>query len=69
MLNHQIVITDRLVIDQENKVTVLDYKTGVVKEEHRFQLEKYASVLESLKYTVQKKILVYSNESVFIEEF
>ena len=67
--NHQIVIPDRLVIDQENKVTVLDYKTGIAKEEHRFQLEKYASVLESLKYTVQKKILVYSNESVFIEEF
>ena len=69
MSNHQIVIPDRLVIDQENKVTVLDYKTGIAKEEHRFQLEKYASVLESLKYTVQKKILVYSNESVFIEEF
>ena len=51
------------------KVLVLDYKTGIAKEEHRFQLEKYASVLESLKYTVQKKILVYSNESVFIEEF
>ena len=34
-----------------------------------FQLEKYASVLESLKYIVQKKILVYSNETVFIEEF
>ncbi|MDG1423588.1 MAG: PD-(D/E)XK nuclease family protein, partial [Flavobacteriaceae bacterium] len=67
--NHQIVIPDRLVIDQENKVTVLDYKTGIAKEEHRFQLEKYASVLESLQYTVQKKILVYSNESVFIEEF
>ena len=69
VFNHQIVIPDRLVIDKENKVTVLDYKTGIVKEEHRFQLEKYASVLESLQYTVQKKILVYSNESVFIEEF
>jgi RecB family exonuclease len=58
-----------LVIDQEDRATIIDYKTGVVKEEHRFQLEKYARVLESLKYTVQKKILVYSNEKVCIEEF
>ena len=58
-----------MVVDQENKVTIIDYKTGIAKDEHRFQLEKYASVLESLKYIVQKKILVYSNETVFIEEF
>ena len=69
IFNHQIVIPDRLVVDQENKVTIIDYKTGIAKDEHRFQLEKYASVLESLKYIVQKKILVYSNETVFIEEF
>ena len=69
VFNHQIVIPDRLVIDQEDRATIIDYKTGVAKEEHRFQLEKYARVLESLKYTVQKKILVYSNEKVCIEEF
>ncbi len=69
VFNHQIVIPDRLVIDQENKLTILDYKTGSAKEEHRFQLEKYANVLESLQYTVHKKILIYSNETVFIEEF
>ena len=69
VFNHQIVIPDRLVIDQEDRATIIDYKTGVAKEEHRFQLEKYARVLESLKYTIQKKILVYSNEKVCIEEF
>ena len=67
--NHQIVIPDRLVIDKKNKVTIIDYKTGIAKEEHRFQLETYARVLESLKFTVQKKILVYSNEKVYLEEF
>ena len=69
VFNHQIVIPDRLVIDKEDRATIIDYKTGVAKEEHRFQLEKYARVLESLKYTIQKKILVYSNEKVCIEEF
>ena len=69
IFDHQIVIPDRLVIDQENNVTIIDYKTGVAKEEHRFQLEKYANVLESLQYTIQKKVLIYSNESVLVEEF
>jgi ATP-dependent exoDNAse (exonuclease V) beta subunit len=58
-----------LVFDHENKVTIIDYKTGISKEEHRFQLENYARVLESLKYTVLKKVLVYSNETVSVEEF
>ena len=67
--DHQIVIPDRLVFDHENKVTIIDYKTGISKEAHRFQLENYARVLESLKYTVHKKVLVYSNETVSVEEF
>lgn len=67
--DQQIVIPDRLVFDHENKVTIIDYKTGISKEAHRFQLENYARVLESLKYTVLKKVLVYSNETVSVEEF
>jgi RecB family exonuclease len=58
-----------LVFDHENKVTIIDYKTGISKEAHRFLLENYARVLESLKYTVHKKVLVYSNETVSVEEF
>ena len=69
VFNDQIVIPDRLVVDNENRVTILDYKTGIAKEEHRFQLENYAQVLESLNYDVQKKILIYSNENVCVEEF
>ena len=69
VFNDQIVIPDRLVVDNENRVTILDYKTGIAKEEHRFQLENYAHVLESLNYDVQKKILIYSNENVCVEEF
>ena len=69
VFNDQIVIPDRLVVDNENRVTILDYKTGIAKEEHRLQLENYAHVLESLNYDVQKKILIYSNENVCVEEF
>ncbi len=67
--NNQIVIPDRLVFDKEKKVTIIDYKTGVSKKEHHFQLENYGSVLESLNYSVKKKVLIYSNEKISIEEF
>ena len=63
------VIPDRLVFDKNNKVTIIDYKTGISKEEHHYQLENYASVLASLNYLVTKKVLVYINKTISIEEF
>jgi len=67
--NHQIIIPDRLVFDNTKRVTIIDYKTGVSKKEHHFQLEKYAEVLELLGYSVLKKVLIYSNETISVEEF
>ena len=63
------VIPDRLVFDKNNKVTIIDYKTGISREEHHYQLENYASVLASLNYLVSKKVLVYINKTISIEEF
>ena len=67
--NQQIIIPDRLVFHQNNQVSIIDYKTGIPKKEHRFQLENYASVLKSLAYSIQKKVLIYINETISIEEF
>tara|TARA_B110000003_G_scaffold174149_1_gene173756 strand:- start:3666 stop:6788 length:3123 start_codon:yes stop_codon:yes gene_type:complete len=66
--NNQIVIPDRLVFDDQKRVAIIDYKTGVSKEEHYSQLENYGNVLESLSYSVDKKILVYINETISVEE-
>ncbi len=63
------VIPDRLVFDNNNWVTIIDYKTGISKKEHHYQLENYASVLASLNYLVAKKVLVYINKTISIEEF
>ena len=67
--NQQIIIPDRLVFHQNNQVSIIDYKTGIPKKEHRFQLENYASVLKSLEYSIQKKVLIYINEPISIDEF
>jgi len=63
------VIPDRLVFGNNNNVTIIDYKTGISKKEHHYQLENYASVLASLNYLVVKKVLVYINKTISIEEF
>ena len=62
------IIPDRLIINN-NKVTIIDYKTGISDKKHQQQLQKYATTLENLNYTVEKKIVVYINTEIIIEEF
>ena len=37
-------------------------------ETHKRQVEKYAHALKGLNYCVDKKILVYMNDSILVEE-
>jgi ATP-dependent exoDNAse (exonuclease V) beta subunit len=62
-----IMIPDRLVINN-NQVTIIDYKTGNPDKKYHQQLINYASALEKLNYTIIKKILVYINEEIIVEE-
>ncbi len=57
------VIPDRLVI-RENKVWILDYKTGAPDSAHREQINQYALVLESMGYMVQEKALAYLDKPI-----
>ncbi|MFZ2283705.1 MAG: UvrD-helicase domain-containing protein [Lutibacter sp.] len=66
-LDKQILIPDRLIFN-ENKVTVIDYKTGKPDEKHRHQINTYALALENLNYCVEKKLLVYITDEILIEE-
>ncbi|NOR29207.1 MAG: AAA family ATPase [Lutibacter sp.] len=62
-----IIIPDRLVINNKN-VTIIDYKTGNPDKKYHEQLNKYAKALEDLNYVIEKKILVYINSKISIEE-
>jgi CRISPR/Cas system-associated exonuclease Cas4 (RecB family) len=53
-----VVRPDRLVFN-DNKVTVIDYKTGAEKEEDQVQIKSYGALLEEMGYQVENKILVY----------
>lgn len=60
-LDHQIIRPDRIEINANKEVFLLDYKTGLSNETHHQQLAFYAKSLEKLGYKVVKKGLYYLN--------
>lgn len=64
--NH-IIIPDRLIFNGNN-VTIIDYKTGKPHKKYHQQILKYANVLQAMNFTVTKKLLIYINDNVLIEE-
>lgn len=66
--DQQIVIPDRLVLYPNKDVVIIDYKTGKPRESYQKQLSRYEDVLQSLDYRVVKKILIYINETISVEE-
>ncbi|WP_370398297.1 UvrD-helicase domain-containing protein [Tenacibaculum dicentrarchi] len=67
-VDNQILIPDRLVLSDNNEVTILDYKTGKPSKSYHQQLLKYERVLKSINYKVTKKLLIYINEEILVEE-
>ncbi len=66
--SNQILIPDRLVFENGKEVTIIDYKTGQPSKQHHEQLKNYENVLTSLDFLVAKKVLIYINESIVVEE-
>ena len=56
---------DRVVLREDKTATIIDYKTGEEKKEHRHQILEYADLLSQMGYTVTEKLLVYiENETI-----
>lgn len=66
-IDNQIMIPDRLVFNQKNEVTIIDYKTGKQSKKHHQQLLRYERVLKSMNFKVDKKLLIYINEEILVE--
>ena len=65
--DRNIIIPDRIVII-DGKTTIIDYKTGKPDAKYHQQLNNYAQVLEELNFKLDKKLLVYINEEIIVEE-
>ncbi|MDO6595766.1 UvrD-helicase domain-containing protein [Oceanihabitans sp. 2_MG-2023] len=66
---HEIIRPDRLVINQNNQATIIDYKTGAIDKKHQLQLENYQSIIEQMSYKVINKILIYINDDIHVVTF
>lgn len=60
---------DRLVFD-DDKLTIIDYKTGSLRESDVKQIKKYGNILFDMGYKKIKKVLIYiNNENCEIVDF
>lgn len=53
---------DRVEVDSNNQVYLLDYKTGAPSPDHLAQIDYYASALNAMGLKVVKKVIAYLNE-------
>lgn len=58
---------DRLVFG-ENKLSIIDYKTGKVEHKHEQQISGYAKYLSTMGYKNLHKYLIYINEDIQVVE-
>ena len=58
---------DRLVV-KGNKAVIIDYKTGIENKKYEAQINDYANVLKEMNYTIEKKLIVYTNDTIKILE-
>ena len=59
-----VVKPDRIVINANNEVYLLDYKTGLHQPKHQHQLEEYQNVIEKMGFKVTKKSIIYIGEEI-----
>jgi ATP-dependent exoDNAse (exonuclease V) beta subunit len=57
---------DRMVLNAQHEMLLLDYKTGLHQTKYEHQLEEYQSAIEKMGYRVVKKALVYIGEQINI---
>jgi ATP-dependent exoDNAse (exonuclease V) beta subunit len=61
-----IVKPDRMSISKDNRVFLLDYKTGLHQSKYKLQLENYQVAIEKMGFKVVKKALIYIGEAIEI---
>ncbi|NRD18718.1 UvrD-helicase domain-containing protein [Winogradskyella eckloniae] len=64
----QLLRPDRLNINSNNDVIIIDYKTGDAKAFHANQLQAYETVLHAMHFNVTHKLLVYINDTIEVLE-
>ncbi len=74
VLNEREIITasglllrpDRLNFNENDSVTIIDYKTGEPNYHHEDQINSYASALEEMGKHISERLLVYTNQEEIV---
>lgn len=61
-----IIKPDRMVVNKNKEIYLLDYKTGSHQPKYKQQLENYQNVIEKMGFKVVKKTLIYIGEGIEI---
>ena len=59
---------DRIVINSNNNIVIIDYKTGAEDKHHQQQLQLYEAILNDMGFNVKNKILVYVNNDIKVKD-
>jgi len=59
-----LVKPDRMVLNNQNEIYLLDYKTGSHQTKYQHQLENYQNAIEKMGFKVVKKALIYIGETI-----
>ncbi len=59
---------DRLVINSNNEVVILDYKSGKPRDKDKQQILEYEKAISEMGYTIKKKILIYLQDKIKLVE-
>ena len=64
-----IVKPDRIVLNNNKEIYLLDYKTGSHQSKYKLQLENYQNAIEQMGFKVVKKSLVYIGDKIDVVNF
>jgi ATP-dependent exoDNAse (exonuclease V) beta subunit len=60
---------DRVNINTDGSVTIIDYKTGEAHEHHEIQIRGYAAALQDMGYRIKEMLIIYtSGEEILINK-
>lgn len=62
--NGEILRPDRINFTENNKVTIIDYKTGEKNPQHHNQIIKYGAVLNQMGFKINELLLVYIKQDI-----
>ncbi len=60
---------DRIIKMPNDKIVIIDYKTGSENIKYVNQLDRYETIIKEMGYFVKEKILVYINENIDIKSY